>query len=137
MAVGTQHHIGIFSESFAGSAENLAVLVGRGVAHGIRQIDDVGARLGGGLYDFDEETVVGAAGILSGELDVVAVLPAVVNHGNDLSQGFSARNSQFVLQMKIRCSEEDVKARFGGGFEGAERSFNVFQAGASQGRDAA
>jgi hypothetical protein len=38
--------------------------------------------------------------------------------------------------MQIRRSQKNVQARFGGRFQGAQRGFNIFQAGASQSRNA-
>src|SRR6204780_5216661 len=137
VAMRAQHYLRMARQCAARGSENLAIFLGRGVADGVREVDDIRASFGGGSNDFDQEVAIGAAGGFRGKLHVFAVLAAVKNNSKDIVEGFGARYAQLVLQMQIGSGEKNVQARLGGRFERAERSIHVILTGASQGGDAA
>ena len=122
----------------AHSAENIAIFLGRRVAHCVGQIDDLSRpplpRPKGNLA---EEIHVGAACVFGGKLHFLAVLRAKPHHLRDLVERFRARNPQLVLQMQVRSGQKNMQPGFGGGFQSTKRRIYIFLPRARQSGDAA
>ena len=71
MAVGGEDDVFGAGDFVEEHAEDGGVLLGRGVADGVGDVDGGGSGLDGDGDDLDEEVGVGAGGVFGGELDVV------------------------------------------------------------------
>ena len=71
VAVGGEDDVVDAGDACSDHAEDGGVLVGRGVADGVGDVDGGGSGLDGDGDHLDEEVGVGAGGVFGGELDVV------------------------------------------------------------------
>ena len=85
-------------------------LTGRGVAHGVGQVDDRRAVADGHVHHLAEEVDVAAGRVLGGELDVRAVLLCVGHHLRRALQHLLRGHLQLVLHMYRRGRDEEVDA---------------------------
>ncbi len=117
-------------------AEGGGVLLGRGVADGVGDVDGGGAGLDGDGDDLDEEVGVGAGGVFGGELDVVGEGAGEANGLGGLVKSLGAGDLQLGLEVQVGGGEEGVDAGFFGGLNGAGGGFDVLALAAGEGGDA-
>ena len=96
-------------------AEGGGVLVGRGVADGVGDVDGGRSGLDGDGDDLDEEVGVGAGGVFGGELDVVGEGAGEADGFGGLIEGLGAGDLQLGLEMQVGGGEEGVDADFAAG----------------------
>ena len=108
---------------------------GYGVAGRVGDVDD--GRAGGDdrLHHPIEVLRVGATGVLGIELDVLDILPGVLDRGCAALQRLFAGHAQLVLQMTIGHAEAGVDAGPGGAFQGLGGDVDILFARARQPAD--
>jgi hypothetical protein len=84
--------------------------LGRGVAHGVRNVDRAGAVLDGGFDHLAQEVALGAAGVLGGKLHVGALAARQFHALGDHGQDLVLRTAQLLFPVNGRGSEEGVDA---------------------------
>ena len=107
------------------------------VARGVGDVHDRGTRLDGGLDDADEEVLVGTAGVLSVELNVVHEVARELDGMDSALDGLILGEAQLVAQVRGRHAQAGVDARALGGLERLSRDLDVFVDGAGQTADRA
>ena len=106
-----------------------------GVAHGVRDVERRGTGLGDRLVHVEQERVLGARGVLGGELDlgVAAQGLAGPRHPADgLGQGLLAGDAQLVLEVDVAGGDEQVQVRALGDADGLHRALRVAVLAAGQ-----
>src|SRR6185312_11797335 len=116
---------GGIAEGFDDAADQLAVLIGRGVADGIRDVDGAGSGGDYGAGDLFEIFGVGAGSVFGGEFDVIDVVAGELDGGDGGVEDFLARLLELVLQMDVAGGEEGVDAGAFGFLEGAGGALDV------------
>src|SRR3569833_106620 len=110
---------GGIAKGFDDAADQLAVLIGRGVADGIRDIDGAGSGGDYGFRNLFEIFGVGAGSVFGGEFDVIDIVADELDGGDGGVEDFLARLLELVLQMDVAGGEEGVDAGAFGFLEGA------------------
>jgi hypothetical protein len=100
-------------DALAQRADELAVQLGHGVAHGVGDVDRGGALGDHGLEHAAQEVGVAAVAVLGTELDVVAVLPREAHRQLRLLEHLLARHAQLLLHVQLAGGDEGVDARAG------------------------
>ena len=103
----------------------LAHFVRRGIADGVRQVDDGRAVLDGGVDDLNQEIGIRAGRVLAGELDVAGILLGVLDHFCRARQHLFGRHFELILHVERRRGEENVDARVGSILDGFPCAVNV------------
>ena len=106
-----------------------------GVAHGVRDVERRGAGLGDRLVDVEQERVLGARGVLGGELDLgVAAqgLAGPLHPADGLGQGLLAGDAQLVLEVDVAGGDEQVQVGALGDADGLHRALRVAVLAAGQ-----
>src|SRR6266700_3244015 len=92
---------GAISERFNDAADQRSVILGSGVADGIRNVDRAGAGGDYGLGYFLQEIGVSAGSIFGGELDVVHVAAGKLDGGHGFFEDLILRLLEFVLEVNV------------------------------------
>ena len=108
-------------------------LTGRGVAHGVGQVDDRRAVADGNVHHLAEEVHVAAGRVLGGELDVGAVLPRVGHHLCGALQHLLRGHLQLVLHVHRGGGDEEVDAGVGSALDRLPGAVDVLLRGAGEG----
>ena len=112
-----------------------AEVPGHVVARGVRDVDDGGAGTHGRLDDAHEELLVGAAGVLGVELDVVHELAGVAHGMDGALDGLLLGEVELVTQVRGRDSQAGVDARAPGRLERLGRDLDVLVHGTREAAD--
>ena len=110
---------------------------GRGVADGVGQVDRRRAGLDRGLHDLLQELHLRAAGVLGGELDVVGVLPRLLDRLDGQLDDLFLALAQLVLAVDLAGGAEDVDARACGVLDRFAGALDVLGRAAGQPADGA
>ena len=117
------------------AADAPAKVVGQRIAGGVGDVHDRGARGDDGLYDALEELLLGAAGVLGVEFDVVHVPLGVLDRMDGLLDSLLLGQAQLVAQVTGRDAQAGVDAGALGGLEGTGGLVDVLLDRAGQGAD--
>ena len=82
----------------------------RGIADRVRQIHRGGARLDDGLDDLAHVVLVRARGVLQGKLNVVTLVPRILDRVDRTGERLFARHLELVLEVKVARREKGVNA---------------------------
>ena len=102
------------------------------IAGGVGDVDDRGAGLHDGLNDALEELLLGAAGILAIELDVVDVLLGIAHRMHRTLDGLVLGDAQLVVQVRGAHAQAGVDAGTAGALEGLGSRVDVLLNGAGE-----
>ena len=111
--------------------------LGQAVAGGVGDVDHGGAGVDGGLDHADEEVLVGAAGVLGVELDVLDVLLCVGHAVAGALDALLLGDVELVAQVRGANAQAGVDARALGGFQGLRGAVDVLVDGAGEAADGA
>ena len=111
MAVRGERDVGHGRDALADLAEHLRVVVRRGVANRVRQIDRGGARFDRGCDQLRQEIDVAAGGIFRGKLHVIHITARQPDRRRGVVEGLLAGHLQLYLEMQIRTGEKCMDAR--------------------------
>ena len=111
------------------AAEHRLVFLGHGVADGVRQIDDRGARFDCRFDGLTQKINVGAAGVFGGKFHFRAALARVAHVGGNGFEGLFARQAQLVAQVQIGSCKKRVQARMRRAGDAVERRRQYRRAG--------
>ena len=100
-------------------------VLGQLVARGVGNVDDGGARVDGCLDHANQEVLVGAAGVLGVELDVLDVALGVLHAVDGALHALVLGDAQLVAQVARRDAEAGVDARALGAGERLGRPVDV------------
>ena len=92
-------------------ANDPGVLLRRGVADGVWNVDGGCAGFDGGLHHVAEEVELSAGGIFGAELDVGAISLGACDSGDGLLNDLRLGHSQLVFAMNGRSGQKDVNSR--------------------------
>ena len=106
--------------------EERLVLVGRGVAHGVGDVDGGGSGLDGGGDHLHEEGGIGAGAVFGRELDVVDKGEGEPDGGGGLIESFFAADLELGGEVEVGGGEEDVDAGLLRGFDRARGGLDIF-----------
>src|SRR5579862_1408275 len=112
-----------------------AVLVGHGVADGVRNVDGRRAGFDGGFDDFAQKFRLRSAGVFWTEFDVLAKFARHLHGVNGLAHDFVFRFLQFEFAVNRAGGEKDMDARPFRVLHRVARGFDVFLQAARQPRD--
>src|SRR5207245_4286643 len=104
-------------------------------ADGVGNVDRRRALLDRGLDDLGHELDVGAASVLGGELDVVAVLLRVRDRRSRLPEHVLASGLELTLDVDVRGGDEGVDARALGVLDGVPGCVDVLRRRAREAAD--
>ena len=124
-------------DALAQVADARAELPRHVVAGGVGDVHDRGARLDGSLDDANEEVLIGAAGVLCVELDVVHEVAGELDRMDGALDGLVLGQAQLVAQVRRRYAQAGVDTRALGGLQGLSRDLDVLVDGARQAADRA
>ncbi len=115
--------------------EEFPHLVGRAVAHRVRQIDRRRARGDDLLDHLTQELEVAARRILRRELHIVGEIARARDRRDGALEALIARDAKLGLKVQIGSGEEEVNAGARGGLERAAGAIDVARGAARQRRD--
>ena len=113
----------------------LAEFVGQAVAGGIGDVDDRGTGLNDGLDDLSKEGIIGAAGVLCVELNVLDVGLRMLDGGNCALDALILGDAQLVMHMRGTHADARVDTGALGILQGLGRAVDVLLHGAGQTND--
>ena len=116
--------------------EHAAVILGCGVADGVRHVDGGSACLNSHAYHFDEEVAIGTGCVFRRELDVVDQRAGKADGFRGEVESLLTADFELVFKVQIAGGEEDMDAGAVGKLDRAGSHFNVFFFGAGEGSDA-
>ena len=105
------------------------------VAHGVRDVDRGGTGLHDGLVHVEQERVLGARGVLGGELDLRVAAERLAGPAHPaarLGEGLLAGDAQLVLEVDVAGGDEQVQVRALGDADGLDRALRVAVAAARE-----
>ena len=108
VAVGAEHGPLAAGHALPHRAEHRRVFGGRGVAHGVGEVDRGGARVEGGADHAAEKVEVAARGVFGGDLDVVGVAPGALHRPARPLETLLASEPQLVLEVQVGGGDEHV-----------------------------
>ena len=118
------------------AGDELTVFLRHGVAHRVGQIDGTRSGVDHGQGDLLEVIIIGARGVLGGELDVLDVAAGQRHRRAGLVENLLAGFFELVLKMDVAGGNEGVNARAARRFERGGGAFHIQLAGARERGDA-
>ncbi len=116
-------------------AKERPVLLRGGVADGVGNVERGGARLDRDAQHLDQESDVGAAGVLGRELDVGAEAARQLDHVAHLCHHLGARHLELALHVQVGAGDEGVDARLGRRLDPLPALLDVAAVGAREAAD--
>ena len=103
-----RRHHDVIGDRLAHLSHELAELVGHGVAHRVGDVDRRGAGLHGHPEALEQESELGAGGVLGRELDVVRVANRLLHAVADGVEHLGLRHPEHVLHVDVARRDEGV-----------------------------
>ncbi len=123
-------------DSLTDLGEHAAVILGCGVADGVRHVDGGSACLNSHAYHFDEEVAIGTGCVFRRELDVVDQRAGKADGFRGEVESLLTADFELVFKVQIAGGEEDMDAGAVSKLNGAGGHLDVFLLGAGEGTDA-
>ena len=137
IVVAVYAHDGVFAQRPRDAPDQLAVFLGRGIAHRIGNVHRAGARRHDRFRNRFQIVGIGARAVFGRKFHVIHIAARQFHRGHGFVQNLLLGLVELVFQMDFAGGDKGVDAGAGGAFQALGGAFHVERAAARQRRYAA